>query len=145
VIIPPQLGGILSVEQSLEFLSNIASPSGGLRKRRWSEAEKAHIVAQTLEIGAKVGTVARHYGVKANHLSSWRTLAKEGKLVLPAMQDGMAFAPVVVAPKSGAVADAPHAGDGSFIDILVGPVTIRLGGNTPASRIAELASALKFT
>ncbi|MGR3593470.1 MAG: transposase [Limimaricola soesokkakensis] len=67
--------------------------------RRWPDAVKARAVAETLEPGATVNAVAARYGVKPNHLSAWRCLAKQGKLVLPAAEmpdELMAFAPLVL-------------------------------------------------
>lgn len=57
---------------------------GRRRNRKWPDAVKARIVAETLRPGATVAAVAKRYGVKANHLSGWRTLARQRKLVLPA-------------------------------------------------------------
>ena len=42
------------------------------RRRRWSEAQKREIVAETLEPGSSVSIVARRYDVNANQLFLWR-------------------------------------------------------------------------
>jgi transposase len=42
------------------------------RRRRWAEAEKRRIVAETLAPGASVSIVARRHDVNANQLFAWR-------------------------------------------------------------------------
>jgi transposase len=47
--------------------------SGGERRnRRWPEALKRQIVAETRELGASVSIVARRYDVNANQVFGWR-------------------------------------------------------------------------
>lgn len=70
----------------------LAAPAA---KRRWSDEGKGRMVAETLVPGVSVNAVARRrHGVKANHLSSRRTLAQQGKLVVPEVA-GAEFAPPV--------------------------------------------------
>ncbi len=52
--------------------------------------------------------VAERYGLKPNHLSAWRTMAWQGKLVLPAPEDAVEFAAVIVDPPRSEVADQGH-------------------------------------
>ncbi|WP_335727769.1 hypothetical protein [Rhizobium gallicum] len=47
-----------------------------------------------------VREVAARYGVNANHLSTWRTMARQGKFVLPAPEDAVEFAAVIVDPRA---------------------------------------------
>ena len=86
--------------------------SPGCRRSRPPEPEvagsvKARVVAETLKPGASVNEVARRHGLLANHVSSWRTLARQGRLVLPAPEDPMEFAALLVGPSEDGCRAAP--------------------------------------
>ncbi|MDF2142056.1 transposase [Paenirhodobacter sp. CAU 1674] len=98
---------------------------------------KGRIVAETLVPDATVNEVAPRHGLKANHLSFWRMLARQGKLVVPE-DAGAEFAAPMASPRS---ASAPIAT--ASIDLIVGPVTVRLDAATPAARVVELAMVLQ--
>jgi transposase len=86
-----------------------------------------------------VNEVAERHGLKANHLSSWRTLARQGKLVLPEPEDAVEFAAMVVEPP---LPEPPTVKAATCAEIVIGPVTIRLEEGASASRIAAIARAL---
>lgn len=83
------------------------------------------------------------HGLKANHVSSWRTLARNGRLVLPAPADPIEFATLMVTPVEDVTAVEPVASAGP--EIMTGSVTIRLEPGAPASRIASVVRALTAT
>ena len=125
------------IEQHMEDTGRMevmVVPSG---KRTWSDAFKGRVVAETLVPGVTVNEVARRHDLRANHLSTWRRLAKDGKLVVPALA-GAEFAPVVLEPEASSSMTAPE----SAVEILHGSVTIRLDAGTQPDRIAEIANAL---
>ncbi len=120
--------------EAVGFVELLAAPSS---KRRWSDEAKGRIVAETLVVGVTVSEVARRHGVKANHLSSWRTLARQGKLVVPEIAGAEFTSPVMVAQP----VETPAAT--ASIDLLIGHVMVRLDAATPAARVAELVMALR--
>ena len=116
------------------FVELLAAPAA---KRRWSDDAKGRIVAETLVAGVSVNEVARRHSLKANHLSAWRTLARKGKLVVPEIA-GADFAAPVASPPAVVTAETMP-----LIDLIIGPVTLRLDACTPAARVAELVMALQ--
>ena len=124
-------------EHHLESMSRMEVMAGPTGQRRWSDAMKGRIVAESLVPGVTVRSVAERYGLKPNHLSSWRGLARAGKLVVPDF-DGASFATVVVAdplPPPPVTLDR--------IELVVGSMTVRIDAATDARRVAELAAALR--
>ena len=107
-------------------------------RRRWPDELKARIVAETLETGARVASVARRYDLRPGHLSDWRRRAREGRLVLPAADEGVEFAPLVVRAEGDGVAEA----SGERLEVVLERVTVRLDAAVPAGRLAEIVSAL---
>ena len=124
-------------ERSMEavgFVELLAAPAA---KRRWSEGGQGRMVAETLVPGVTVNEVAHRHGLKANHLCSWRTLARQGKLVVPEVA-GAEFAPPVAVTQT---LETPVAT--GTVDLVIGLVTVRLDAATPAVRVVELVMALQ--
>jgi transposase len=73
--------------------------SGVGRRRRWSDAEKGRIVAESFAAGAVVSEVARRHEISPQHLFAWRKAARAGQLTLPANEAAM-FVPVMLAART---------------------------------------------
>ncbi|PBB82019.1 IS66 family insertion sequence hypothetical protein [Mesorhizobium sp. WSM3879] len=99
--------------------------------RQWPDEVKAQIVSEGLRPGVTVNEVAERHGLEGNHLSSWRTLARQGNLVLPAPEDAVEFAAMII---DTSTPQPPTAKQTSRAEIVVGPVTIRLDEGASAAR-----------
>ncbi len=117
-------------------LEVLEGPTG---RRDWPDDVKGRIVAETLKPGVRVVDVARRHGMAAQHLSTWRRLAREGRIVVPGdgLEDGPMFVNLEIAPES------PPVSVGGFVAIDFGEITIQLPADTPARRIALIAHALR--
>lgn len=130
---------------TLEFLRDYGVEIRANGQRRWPDEVKAQIVAESLKPGATVNAVAARYGLRANHLSEWRGRARDGRLVLPALEDDLfGFVPVVRSGGVQVVGASSEAGtpDRDWIEIGFWGVTIRLDRATGAERIAAIVRAI---
>ena len=116
---------IRHIEHHMEDTGGMEVMVGPSGKRTWSDAFKGRVVAETLVPGVTVNEVARRHDLRANHLSTWRRLAKDGKLVVPDLA-GAEFASVVLEPEITPSEPAPE----RAIEILHGSVIIRLDAGT---------------
>jgi transposase len=107
------------------------------RRRRWTDEEKAWIVAESLDPATTVSAVARRYGLHASQLFTWRQ-----RLAAPVAHEAPAFVPVVIA-EGGAVAPAEMAGR---MEIALGPAVIRVDADVDAAalrRVLEVVRGLR--
>src|SRR5688572_11151556 len=93
------------------------------RRRRWTDEEKAWIVAESLDPATTVSAVARRYGLHASQLFTWRQ-----QLASSAVPEASAFVPVVVAEDTA----APAAMAGGM-EIALGPAVVRVGADVDAA------------
>jgi transposase len=105
------------------------------RRRRWTFADKARIVAETLEPGVSVCAVARRHGIAQGLLFTWRRQAREGRL--GGSEPAPLFVPVATAEPSSCVASVIVSG--SPAADAVGPVPSRAGW--PRTGLIEIALA----
>ena len=103
------------------------------RRRRWTDEEKAWIVAESLEPASSVSAVARRYGLHPSQLFVWRQ-----RLAAPAAREAPAFVPVVVAEDEPAPAGAT-----GRIEIALGPAVVRVGTDVDAAALRRVLEVVR--
>jgi transposase len=116
----------------------------GQARRRWSEADKRRLVAETLGPGATVHGVARRRGVSPSQLFAWRKLYRVGAGIeravpAPGVPGVPGFAAVAITPAPPpCVADAVPAPPGLIEIELAGGDRVRIAG--PADPAVVMAA-----
>ena len=125
--------------------------TGAGRRRTWSEADKARVVAEIEASGDTVSAVARRHGLSPQQLFGWRRQVKEARAVV-SRDDILQFVPAVIdaAPSDTAGRlrrktrrqhrDEPSAGT---IEVAIDGVTVRIGAGAPSDTITAVLRALK--
>ena len=103
------------------------------RRRRWTDEEKAWIVAESLDPTTTVSAVARRYGLHASQLFTWRQ-----QLAAPAACEGPAFVPVLVTEDGPAPAEAS-----GRIEISLGPAVVRVGADVDAAALRRVLEVVR--
>ena len=103
------------------------------RRRRWTDEEKAWIVAESLDPASTVSAVARRYGLHPSQLFVWRQ-----RLAAPAAREAPAFVPVVVAEDGPAPAEPA-----GRMEIALGPAVVRVGADVDAAALRRVLEAVR--
>ena len=125
--------------------------TGAGRRRKWSDEDKARIVAEIVASGASVCSVARRHGLSPQQLFGWRRQLREAAGG-PSEAAEVQFVPAVV----DAVVPSPALGrerkavckakaDSGIIEIEVDGITIRAGRGADPTMIASIVQALKVS
>ena len=120
--------------------------TGAGRRRSWSTAEKAAIVAESYGAGDTVCAVARRHGLTPQQLFAWRRLARQSAMALPPI-----FVPAVVEttePELARTTISPRRprrrrsrSDG--IELEIAGVEVRVGADAKPRTIEAVIRALK--
>ncbi len=110
--------------------------TGAPRRRRWSAAEKAAIVAESLAPGAVASTIALRHGLHRNQLYMWRRELRSGALASSgvAMPD---FVPIV--PENRAASRT------AVIEIEIGGAVLHVGAGVDLAFLGKIVRLLKAT
>jgi transposase len=131
--------------------------TGESQRRRWTAEEKAQILADSFEPGAKVSDVARRHGVNRGLLWTWRREVRKR-----AADSGQTFVPVRIAGGSEGIpgaASTERRGDTErataaqpegrgtdpatgLIDIEIGGARVRVSGTVDPAVLRQVLSYL---
>jgi transposase len=108
--------------------------TGTPRRRRWSAAEKAAIVAESWAPGAVASTVALRHGLHRNQLYMWRREVRSGVLAKAgaALPD---FVPIVSATRA-----VSHT---AVIEIEIGGAVLRADAGVDLAFLGKIVRLLK--
>jgi len=128
--------------------------TGAGKRRDWSDAEKASIVAQCWPGGERVSAVARRHALDPSQIYGWRKdLARRCKdhgLAVPVAleQQSPAFVPAVIAPDDAPEPDPRRSrrrrrAGSAAIELEIGGALVRIGSGADADMISAVITALR--
>ena len=135
-----------------EAVRRIEVFTGAGRRRNWSDAEKASIVAESHGERETVSGVARRYGLTPQQLFTWRRLARrapstEEVAETPGLAATPLFVPAVVEVAEPEPSTSPRRArrrrKASGIELEIGGVAVRIGVDADPQAIAAVIRALK--
>ena len=127
--------------------------AGPARRRRWSEAEKARIVAETLVPGAVVSAIARRWQVCPQQVFGWRRAARAGDVALPTKPERSAFVPIVSAaacpmvteavPPTPAMTAPPVSPSVPAVEVALAGAVVRVASGTDGALLTAVLRAVR--
>ena len=123
-----------SVNHHRTFEVLTAEPVRARRKpRHWSEEEKAQLVAEALSPGANVSAIARSQGLDPSQLYAWRRKALSSGMVAPLTKE----------PSAPVKFTRFEAMSSSMVEIVVGDVVVRAGGDVDPDHLAKILRVVR--
>jgi transposase len=108
------------------------------RRRRWTDEEKARIVAESLDPATTSSAVARRYGLHASQLFVWRQQLHRGTSSAAGTIAGPGFVPVLMAEGG-----APPAEAVGRMEIALGPAVVRVGSDVDAAALRRVLDVVR--
>jgi transposase len=108
--------------------------TGTPRRRRWTDAERAAIVAESLAPGARASEIALRYGLHRNQLYDWRRQFRSA---------AGADASLVASDFVPVVADNQGGSGVAVIEIEIGGATLRVGAGVELGFLGKVLRLLK--
>jgi transposase len=112
--------------------------TGAPRRRRWSDAEKAAIVAESLAPGAVTSAVALRHGLHRNQLYGWRREFRSAAVAELGIPRSLSDFVPVVAERHGSSGTA-------VIEIEIGGAIVRVGAGVELAFLGDVIRLLKAT
>ena len=118
--------------------------TGRRRRRDWSDAEKARILAESADPGVNISEVARRNGVSRGLLNVWRRKARLATIEGPPfvqirLDDGAEARPDAI--------DQPRvlAGPAERIEVMIAGATVRVPVGVDAVTLERVLAAVRST
>jgi len=119
--------------------------TGPGRRRRWSAEEKARIIAETLEPGARVSEIARRWQVCPQQVFGWRRQARldlSGSRTEPAACSLPPFVPLVAAAAPTAKVAVPTPAS-AVIEIKLAGAVVRVVSGVDGELLTAVLRAVR--
>ncbi len=107
------------------------------RRRRWTDEDKARIVAESLDPATTSSAVARRHGLHVSQLFAWRQQLQRSA---PAATEvtGPGFVPILLAEDGAAPVTAA-----GRIEIALGPVVVRVGADVDGPALRRVLEVVR--
>jgi len=124
---------------------DLIEPGG---RRRWSAADKARVVADSLAPGVGASEAARRWRVGRRQVYAWRREARAGLLTLPGLPGSHppepAFVPIVAEPAPPAVVPpAQPAASAPAIEVELAGAVVRVSPGLDGGLLAVVLRAVR--
>jgi transposase len=123
---------------SADSFRRLEAITGVGRRRRWSEEDKARIVAESLDPATTSSAVARRHGLHASQLFTWRQQLQRSAPSSAAAIGAPAFVPVLLTEDS-----AVPAATAGRMEIALGSVVVRVGADVDGPALRRVLEAVR--